>query len=312
MNTRARTPISTFASLQWYDETIKFIFNFAAKTSELLLAAGVVISSANFLTDGAIMQDRSPLSVAWAWAQALAIDSSLGIVFVNGFQAARDRDKFKAAIYFILTVMLAMVAGLLTHFDALSHATNLPVTDKSISGVIPLWVLTALRATAVIGFLLVSRLKNIHLSRLHEHIPPPAMEAGSAAPQHTITIDYAQLATAIVEVLQQRAKSANSPADAEETPLFPLLQLASVPAVAGLEADQPSRPPRQRRDADAATRIMRAYAEIQEERAQSQEHKPISARDLAKRARVRRSACSAWLQAHIATQVEDDGRSLAD
>jgi hypothetical protein len=108
--------------LQALDE---FYFSFVAKTSELLLAAGVVVSSANFLTDGAIMQDHTPLSVAWAWAQALVIDSSLGIVFVNGFQAARERDKIKAAIYFTLAAILATVAGLLTHFDALAHATRL-------------------------------------------------------------------------------------------------------------------------------------------------------------------------------------------
>lgn len=168
MSNQDQTPIHTFASLHWYDETIKFIFNFVAKTSELLLAAGVVISSANFLTDGAIMQDHSPLSVAWAWAQALAIDSSLGIVFVNGFQSAREHDRIKATIYFTLTVMLATVAGLLTHFDALAHATGLPVTSRSISGIIPLWLLTGLRAIAVIGFLLVSRLKNVPFNKLSE------------------------------------------------------------------------------------------------------------------------------------------------
>lgn len=164
MSAQDQAPIKTFASLHWYDETIKFIFNFVAKTSELLLAAGVVVSSANFLTDGGIMQDHTPLSVAWAWAQALAIDSSLGIVFVNGFQAARERDKIKAVIYFTLTAMLASVAGLLTYFDALAHATCLPVTSQSISGIVPLWMLTGLRAVAVIGFLLVSRLKNVSFS----------------------------------------------------------------------------------------------------------------------------------------------------
>ncbi|HEY1349348.1 MAG TPA: hypothetical protein VGF67_06980 [Ktedonobacteraceae bacterium] len=168
MSTQEQNPINTFASLHWYDETIKFIFNFVAKTSELLLAAGVVISSANFLTDGGIMQDHTPLSVAWAWAQALAIDSSLGIVFMNGFQSAREHDKIKAAIYFTLTAMLATVAGLLTNFDALAHATGLPVTSTSISGIIPLWMLTGLRAVAVIGFLLVSRLKNVSFSKAQE------------------------------------------------------------------------------------------------------------------------------------------------
>jgi hypothetical protein len=141
--------LRAFASLRWYEETIKFVFPFVAKTSELLLAGG----------DGAVMSHNTALADAWSWAQALAIDSSLGMVSMNAFQAMREREKIKAVISFTLTALLALVAGLITHFDALSHAAGLPVTDKSISGVIPLWVMTALRAIAVIGFLLASRLK---------------------------------------------------------------------------------------------------------------------------------------------------------
>ncbi len=44
--------LRAFASLCWYEETIKFVFTFVAKTSELSLAADIVISTANFLTDG--------------------------------------------------------------------------------------------------------------------------------------------------------------------------------------------------------------------------------------------------------------------
>jgi hypothetical protein len=217
MSQQNQAPMHTFASLHWYDETIKFIFNFVAKTSELLLAAGVVISSANFLTDGAIMQDHSPLSVAWAWAQALAIDSSLGIVFVNGFQAAREHDKIKAAIYFTLTVMLATVAGLLTHFDALAHATGLPVTSQSISGIIPLWLLTGLRAVAVIGFLLVSRLKNVSFrtSQEQEQTQEPA---GTPAPALVIT---PELLDELRALLHQMTVS-------EEQPGTPLLNQTTV------------------------------------------------------------------------------------
>jgi len=207
MSNQDQTPMHTFASLHWYDETIKFIFNFVAKTSELLLAAGVVISSANFLTDGAIMQDHSPLSVAWAWAQALAIDSSLGIVFVNGFQAAREHDRIKAAIYFTLTVMLATVAGLLTHFDALAHATGLPVTSQSISGIIPLWLLTGLRAVAVIGFLLVSRLKNVFFGKSQEQ-EQIQEQAGTPAPTLTIT---SELLSELRALLRQTTISEEQP-----------------------------------------------------------------------------------------------------
>jgi len=51
--------LRSFASLNWYEETIKFIFSFVTKTSELLLAAGIVISTANFLTDGDVMSHDS-------------------------------------------------------------------------------------------------------------------------------------------------------------------------------------------------------------------------------------------------------------
>ncbi|HEU5382234.1 MAG TPA: hypothetical protein VFV38_43020 [Ktedonobacteraceae bacterium] len=218
MSNQDQTPMHTFASLHWYDETIKFIFNFVAKTSELLLAAGVVISSANFLTDGAIMQDHSPLSVAWAWAQALAIDSSLGIVFVNGFQAAREYDRIKAAIYFTLTAMLAIVAGLLTHFDALAHATGLPVTSQSISGIIPLWLLTGLRAVAVIGFLLVSRLKNVSFHKSQEQEQTQEL-AGTPAPTLVITPELLDELRALLKqttVSEEQAGTPGTPQLTEE------------------------------------------------------------------------------------------------
>jgi hypothetical protein len=202
-----RNYLQAFASLAWYEATIKFIFNFVTKTSELLLAAGIVMSTANFLTDGDVMSHNKTLSDSWSWAQALAIDSSLGIVFVNGFQAVRARDAIKAAIFFTLTALLATVAGLITHFDALGHAAGLPVTDKGISGIIPLWIMTALRAIAVIGFLLASRLKDFSFNELRSTSAPSAAPVQSvvaprqepAAPQ----IDYDALAAALIRAIQR-------------------------------------------------------------------------------------------------------------
>jgi hypothetical protein len=80
--------------LHWYEKTIKFVFALVTKTSELLLAAGIVISTTNFLTDGDMMNYQNALSDAWE--QALAIDSSQGIVFMSAFQSVRERDKVKS------------------------------------------------------------------------------------------------------------------------------------------------------------------------------------------------------------------------
>jgi hypothetical protein len=43
-----------FVSLDWYDKLIEFIFRFTAKTSEPLLAAGIVYSAADVLSHGQI------------------------------------------------------------------------------------------------------------------------------------------------------------------------------------------------------------------------------------------------------------------
>jgi hypothetical protein len=83
--------LRAFASLHWYEETIKFVFPFVAKTSALLLAAGIVISTANFLTDGMVMSHNTALADAWSWAQTLAIDSRPGMVFLNTFPSENCR-----------------------------------------------------------------------------------------------------------------------------------------------------------------------------------------------------------------------------
>jgi hypothetical protein len=58
--------LRSFAALRWDDEGIHFIFNFVSKTSELLLAAGIVVSTANFLTDGDVMRGHKIFSDSWA------------------------------------------------------------------------------------------------------------------------------------------------------------------------------------------------------------------------------------------------------
>src|SRR5450631_2771938 len=101
--------LDAFVSLAWYDTLLRFITNFIAKTSELLLAAGLVVSSANFLTDGAILGITTPASQAWAWSQALAIDSSLAISFYYVLLCFKQQDWAKCILYSLLTGLLALV-----------------------------------------------------------------------------------------------------------------------------------------------------------------------------------------------------------
>ena len=301
---QTRNRLQSIASLHWYDETIKFVFNFVTKTSELLLAAGVVISTANFLTDGDVMNHNKMLSDAWSWAQALAIDSSLGIVFMNAFQAVRERDKIKAVIFFTLTALLATVAGLITNFDALSHASGLPVTDKVVSGIIPLWVMTALRAIAVISFLLASRLKQVSFRELRQdwnqepvqNQKPPREPA--AAPQ----IDYQALAVTLVEAMKQaRAIEGVNVVELGAT----ALPEPKAGAFSGSQEMESGTTTRSTEEEPVAAKLTRVYDAIREEHVNQNNQKPISARELARRANVRRSTCSDWLQQHGSGQTEE-------
>ncbi len=305
MNEQQKQNLHSFLSLEWYDETVKFVFLFVTKTSELLLAAGIIVSTANFLTDGDVMRGHKMLSDAWSWSQALAIDSSLGIVFMNAFQAVRERDKAKAIIYFTLTVLLATVAGLITHFDALAHAAGLSVTDKGVSGILPLWVMTALRSTAVIGFLLASHLKNVSLRQFHLDWTQEAVTNQELThheqPNVTSQVDYNALASALVQAMQQVGAIQRVMVEQQETTALPEPKVKETTSKR-VEQEGPSH------DAEAMeVKMTSAYEQIQQERVSQPNSKPISARELAKRANVRRSTCSEWLQKQgVIQQIEDD------
>ena len=92
MNTKQNQRLQAFISLAWYEVLLRFIATFIAKTSELLLAAGLVVSSANFLTDGSVLGTGTFPAEAWAWTQALAIDSSLAVSFYNVLHCCKQRD----------------------------------------------------------------------------------------------------------------------------------------------------------------------------------------------------------------------------
>lgn len=241
--TKRQTWLKTFASLVWYEETIRFIFNFITKTSELLLTAGIVGSTANFLTDGEVMRHNMVLATAWSWAQAVAIDSSLGVTCMNALQALRERERLKAVIFSVLTLLLATVAGLITHFDALAHATGLPVTDQGVSGIIPLWVMTALRAVAVIGFLLASRIKEVSFTALgtalaqpEPHIPAPESDQNRSHVPPVPSLDYQTLVTAMLSAMQQADMLPRVRVNEEPTTFTP--KVLPAPAQQGSDAEQ--------------------------------------------------------------------------
>ncbi|HLI90544.1 MAG TPA: hypothetical protein VKV37_17785 [Ktedonobacteraceae bacterium] len=301
----SKKSLHAFATLHWYEECIKFLFTFTAKTSELLLAAGLVVSTANFLTDGNVMGKNTSLAYAWAWAQALAIDSSLGITFYAIFHCIKQRDWLKAILYGLLTLLLAIVAGTITNVDTFSHALHLSISGAMSQVGLDVKILTTLRAVAVVGFVMMSRLKDVSFKELYQPEAQPCSAASpqATAPNNTVVANQDASANDVARILslylspealtqlaqaltQRGATTVTEETGAQELPLLVSTTAASAASPATRTEQETDAADEESQEA----RLSRAYQELQ---AAGQR---ISGRALAKQAHVHRVTCNQWLR----------------
>ena len=197
---------TSFVSLNWYDGAIEFLFRFVAKTSEPLLAAGIVYSAADVLSKGHLGSANTTMDNLWAISQALAIESSGGVVLVYGLQSVKEHDHVKAWLYLILSALLAIAGGIML-FMQLAGWEN-QQTDSSL-----MLSLFALRCVVSVGYIYLCRTKAISFRNLdHEEAtapiqpapPVPAQPANPAIPQESAPaqIDYKRLAQELAPLLQ--------------------------------------------------------------------------------------------------------------
>jgi hypothetical protein len=297
-----------FASLGWYEEAIRFLFTFAAKTSEVLLAAGLVVSTANFLTDGKIMGASTWLATEWAWAQALAIDSSLGVTFHSVFISIKQHEWIKVICYGLLTLLLAVVAGTITNIDTLSHAIHISIASAIPQVGLNVKVLTTLRAIAVVGFVLMSRLKDVSLKELYGMAPSPgAPSLSKPATPEEIESMRVLVRTLINEALSERRivvipRAQNTSSSSGQPGSHYSAQ--PPPAMVALQPGQEDEPEdqadlEQQSEEARDIRLARAYQEL------VAQGKRISGRALAAHAHLRRSTCNQWLALHHPESVDE-------
>lgn len=155
----------SFGSLGWYDEVIEFLFRFVAKTSEPLLALGLVISAADFLSKGALMQANPRLTMAWAWTQAIAIEASSGVVFVYALQSFKQQDKVKGWLYLILSVLLAVTGGAMLLFQLIATTTGLQETALPPA---VFYLMAGLRVLVSVSYVYLCRAKHIRFTDLED------------------------------------------------------------------------------------------------------------------------------------------------
>ena len=337
MKSEHRQRLERFLSLAWYETLLRFIATFIAKTSELLLAGGLVVSTANFLTDGHVL-DNAGAAAAWAWVQALALDSSLGISFYSVMQSLKQRDWLKFALYLVLTGLLTVVAGSITNVDIFSHAVHTTMSSALTKLGFDVGLLSTLRSIAVVGFVLMSRLKDVSFKDLYQpkeaepsaSSPAPAPpESVSVAPasesaHSTLTIEEVALlyrllrpdtsGTYTVEpavnqeplaLPQESSEQRQSPSLALE-PALP--HEASVPQRQGKPGAEPPaapaltgtvapEPEAPLREPAHVSRDMREERLEQAYQGLLAERGKVSARALAERAHIHRSTCAEWLEA---------------
>lgn len=222
-----------FSSLRWYDEVIEFIFRFVAKTSEPLLALGLVISAADFLSKGALMHDNSALTVSWAWCQAIAIEASSGVVFVYALQSFKQEDKIKGALYLVLSVLLAITGGAMLLFQLIANTTGLQ--ENSLPTAL-FYTLAGLRVVVSVAYVYLCRAKHIRFTDLQDETPGVSSETGQAISDETIQLILGKLAK--LDALEQAINQQNSTTIIESE--TPIALLETPETVSETEAVEPA------------------------------------------------------------------------
>jgi hypothetical protein len=177
-STPLRSHWEAFVSLEWYDNFISFLFRFAAKTSELLLAAGVIVSAADFLQKGELMAHNQTLSLAWSWTQAIAIEASIAPILVFALLAFKDKDKIKGILYSFLTSLLFVVGGAMLYLQLVSTVAGFSEATISAPVMVTLFVL---RVLVSVGVIALSCTKHIRFSGL------VTGEVQQTAPVHSLS-----------------------------------------------------------------------------------------------------------------------------
>ncbi len=191
-----------FTTLGWYDGLIEFVFRFVAKTSEPLLAAGLVISAADFLTSGALMRNNAAFSMAWAWTQAIAIEASSGVVFVYALHSFRQQDQVKAWLYLVLSILLALTGGAMLLFQLIANTTGMQ--ESRLPGGL-FYGLAVLRVLVSVSYVYLCRAKTIRFTDLADVSEPQVEQAVQPAP--VPTIDLAALLDQLDERYSQRMQA---------------------------------------------------------------------------------------------------------
>lgn len=142
---------SEFRSLLRLSRGIAYIQKTVARVSSLLLMFGLVVATANLLQKDAVFGGAPWLQGVWAWAQAVAVDANLGVIFASLLLSYRQRDWVRTALYLVTGISLVFVAFVITDLEEVRQALNTTLAAASLTVHIPIDLLTQVRAGVVVG-----------------------------------------------------------------------------------------------------------------------------------------------------------------
>jgi hypothetical protein len=143
-----------------------------AKSSEVLLAAGVILSTANHFQHGSLFTttiiDNGKLLLVdtllfqiWIWTQAIGFKASAGVVLAGALDAHRNRDVVKRNVLLTLMGGLALVGTTMLVMAFIEAATGFKERDLPTAyGV----TMSALRGVVSVAYVTVGRVKNRRFS----------------------------------------------------------------------------------------------------------------------------------------------------
>lgn len=150
-----------FTTLGWYDAVLDFLFRLTAKSSEVLLALGVILSTANHFQHGALFDSNSTLFQVWTWTQAIGFEASAGVVLAMALDANRENDKTKRNVLFALVLGLAFVGTVMLVMAFVEAATGLQESRM------PAWygiTMAIVRGIVSVAYVTIGRVKNRRFS----------------------------------------------------------------------------------------------------------------------------------------------------
>jgi len=114
-----------FAVIEKLDTCILYLLELASSLSVLLLAFGLIASTANVLTKGSVLTDNLIMQRIWAWTQSIAIDASVTGTIIRTFRYNAEGERVKTWLYGLLSALLLFTAAIVLNIESVQQTFNL-------------------------------------------------------------------------------------------------------------------------------------------------------------------------------------------